>query len=219
MRMKRIDEKRAGRRNPMGAWREMINAGMRLNSGLQKFRKGKLPERKVLGKAMGFALAKARVRQMLVLDPKFKIENDAAFNERLFGFLRGKNSAKPFSLAIIDLDFLKRLNKKSYEKADNAIAILSAQMNQIAKRHKGFAGRFGGDELKIFLPAKKEILAAELNIARKKMNKKGFSFSGGVHGLENCNHPEQIVVASLNSGANKALRKSKTTGKNKIRIF
>jgi len=209
--------KRVARRNPLGAWKQMMRASARLEKTNEAFREGNASGKRVLAAAMRSAIAKQQVRKLLVLDAKFSIENNAAFNERMFGFLRSRKAKKPFSFAIVDLDFLKQLNNESYAQADNAIAIFAEHIARIAKKHSGFAGRFGGDELKIFVPKQPSVLASELDTIRKEMNALGLSFSGGASGLQNTmGFSPQAIVERLNKVANRALLKSKNTGRNKI---
>lgn len=211
-------ERRIARRNPQGAFAGMQTAASRLELGTGNFSKRKLSGRALLGLAAKSAVAKMQVRNMLLLDPKFNIQNDAAFNRNLFRFLRSRKSKAPFSFAIVDLDNLKQLNStKGYAAADKAIALLVEKISGIAKRHNGFAGRFGGDEFKICIPGKAPLLAKELNLALAEMKRKRLTFSGGIAGSADlAGLSPNPRVEKLNRVANIALNESKRLGRARV---
>lgn len=207
------------RRNPIGAFADMQRASERLGKGMHAFEKRQLSGKALLGRAIKSALAKQRVRQLLVLDAKFNIENDAAFNERLFHFLRSPKAKRPFSFAFLDLDYLGKLNKKSYESADRAIALFAKKVSSVAKKHGGFCGRFGGDELKMVVPKGSKVLEAELNRILGEMKTSKLSFSGGIassSGLKTGSVQE--TVNALNDVADKAVKASKKAGRARVKI-
>ncbi|MCX6798933.1 MAG: GGDEF domain-containing protein [Candidatus Diapherotrites archaeon] len=206
-----IVEKRRFRRNPAGAFAKMVKASSKLEEAQLFSRRVSGGGKTLLKAAMESALAKAAVRRQLLLDAKFNIENDAAFNERLFRFVRSAKARRPFSFAILDLDNLRLLNKAGgYAAADRAIALFAEKASGIAKKHGGFAGRFGGDELKILVPKEPRFLADSLNKALAEMIKNGASFSGGITSSEGLSGlPLQQVVERLNEKANVALNASK----------
>jgi diguanylate cyclase (GGDEF)-like protein len=213
--------RRHSRRNPSGTFADMQRKSDHLESGMRAFEAGKISGKALLKRAAESVVAKSRVSRMLRLDPKFEIENDAAFNERLFKFLRSSRAREPFSFAILDLDFLKQLNTmQGYAAADRAIALFAKGVSGIAKKNGGFAGRFGGDELKIFVPKEPFVLAEALKGLLAGMRESGLSFSAGVTSsdrLGGLSSKKQVEV--LNQRANTALNASKGKGRARVSFF
>lgn len=212
---------RAARRNPLSAYDEMRAANRRFLEERNRFYRESRSGGKLIGNAMESALANQRLRQQLVFDPKFGIENDAAFNERLFRFLRSPNSKKPFSFAIVDLDNLKQLNDlQGHDAGDKALSKLAAELNANAGKHNGFACRFGGDEFKILVPKDKVVLSNALKSALQEMRNKGFSFSAGICSSSSVARlsSAQAMVEKLNLLSDKALNIGKKSGKGRITV-
>jgi diguanylate cyclase (GGDEF)-like protein len=212
---KRVD--RTARRDPHAALRALERAESRVYDA-RKSGGGQL-----IADAFRAVVARQRVREMLVLDPKLEIENDARFNERLFAFLRSRrNSRNSFSFAIVDLDFLKEINdKKGHDVGDGALGLLAEKLSRIAKKSKGFAGRFGGDEFKVLVPKGGQKLKADLNVALREMKKSGISFSAGIAdstAVQKAATAQQKVKA-LNDKADKATYRSKRNGRSRVTVF
>ncbi len=216
-----FSKRRAVKRNPRGAWREMIATEEALHKASEQFYKGKGSGRVLIGKAMQSAIAKRRLNRLLLLDAKFNIESDSAFNERFFHFLRSPKAKKPFSFAIVDFDNLKHLNtKKGYAAADKLLSMFVKEISKVAKKNDGFAARFGGDELKILIPKGVRTLSGDLKAALAVLQNNGVSFSAGVTGSSKiANLPSlKNKVITLNLAANRAVNKSKRAGKATVTI-
>lgn len=169
---------------------------------------------------------KAGKRQRLMDQREgFDIENPYAFQGRLFEFLRQAKPNSCFSIAVIDLDHLKRINdSKGHAAGNRALKAVIAALNRIAKKYKGFAASWTrGDEFRIFAPITARALAEALDAERELLNKKGYSFSAGV--TDNAiarlaDLPElDKKVERISRQADAALYKAKNHGRNGTIIF
>ncbi|MFA4855308.1 MAG: diguanylate cyclase [archaeon] len=216
-------ERRVGRRDPQRTFAEMqsaLSALQRDASSSGVLRRTRLSQGGLVRSTFLAALAKARVRQMLLLDAKFHIEDDAVFNERLYRFLRSRKAKAPFSFAMVDMDFLHKLNRElGQHGADKKLELLVEKISGIAKRHRGFAGRCGGDEFKIFVPRRSSLLVAELRGALAELRAERISFSCGVAGSKGLKGllPPQFVER-LNEKVDAALINSKRLGRARVTV-
>lgn len=227
------------RRNPLYAASSLRRAEGRLISAMQGpvssisfSRKGKpriiakgiAPEanRIALVAAGRLVVARARLRLLAQLDAKFNIMNNMAFIEGVFKFLRSPKSKNPFAFATIDMDHLRKINKNhGHDYADLAIDYYIQLVSEAAKKCGGFAGRVGGDELRIFAPVGAEKLKLELNIALANLKKYGLSFSAGIVKSNSLGKRlnEQKKFEALCSLSDKAAYKSKAAGRARVTIW
>jgi diguanylate cyclase (GGDEF)-like protein len=155
----------------------------------------------------------------------FKIENPLAFQGRLFKFLRHVGSGTSFSIAVVDLDNLKKINDSGGHAAGNrALKTVIASLNRIAKKHGGFSASWTrGDEFRVFIPKPASVLARELNAQKKIVNKRGYMFSAGVTdnliaGIESVPELDK-KVQRLAVQADKAVYAAKNSGRNRVVLF
>ncbi len=88
-------------------------------------------------------------------DPEFRsLFNRLFFFQKMVAELRKKG---PHSLIYLDMDYLKRVNKR-FGRKEGGLAFLTAFAKAFSKAvsRKGFAGHIGGDEFVAYLPMKAE---------------------------------------------------------------
>jgi diguanylate cyclase (GGDEF)-like protein len=231
MRKTAIPDSRKHWRNPHAALKRATEAHENFFSAFESTinARGRAEYKNALRNALAASfesvMARHRLHQLAAMDPKFPIENDAAFNERVFRFLREKSARqRNFSFAIVDLDFLRRLNKKKggYAKGDAGLLAVTNAVVRIARKHNGFVGKFGGDEFKVLIPKPSQVLMKELQKALAEVRTKGFSFSGGVADARTAKigvNSIQELRERIDRLANIALKVSKNTGKSRITVF
>lgn len=181
----------------------------------------------------GSALMRWLVRHRLLRDAKFiRVENLAAFTHNMFGILKSCRAARqPCSMALVDLDFFGKVNKRfGHEAGDVVINELAHLLSGLAKKYKGAACRFGGEEFRVFVPISAEELSRELLNVNKAFSEsvgnprefgveptsswrgwKPLTFSAGVSGGGGQGHKAGLgeIVTALATETDKALKAAK----------
>ena len=156
------------------ASRRFADAQRKRDLTLQRYKKGKTTK-SALSRSLSqyfdsmfdHIMHELAVEKALVSDPKFKILNDRAFNDKLFPFLRtglkqGKSGG--FSYATIDANKFKLLNDKfGHGVGDRILDQLSTTFSAFAAMHGGLAARFGGDEFRIMIQMPADKFAEKLS--------------------------------------------------------
>ncbi|MBN1940789.1 MAG: GGDEF domain-containing protein [Candidatus Diapherotrites archaeon] len=215
------------RRNPIHAADSLRKAEERFTGAMQELervrpREAKESRLKALAAAGKLVGARAKLRFIAQLDSKFNILNNMAFVEKTFSFLRSQKAQKGFALATVDMDHLKRINTRhGHEYADMAIGVYIQAVSEAAKNCRGFAGRFGGDELRVFAPVGAEKLKRALEEALGTMQTYGLGFSAGVAESKHVSRlrTPQKKFDSLCKLSDKAAYKSKRAGRSRVTIF
>jgi len=146
-----------------------------------------------------------------------------AFRMRLDAAIR--ESKKPFTLAMTDLDGLKRVNDTHGHLAGRMVVREMGAMMRASLRQQDVAGLYGGDEAIVLYPrttvdkAREVAEGIRLTIAQRVFEHRGNTFSVSIsQGL--AEHPlhgesaEEIIAA-----ADKALYAAKAQGRNCVRVF
>ena len=229
--MKKPFERRSHLRNPFQAERDLVKSQNELFRAARALGRAeasgtgvKRAMRGMLLAALNSGLARRQLARLAKLDAKFGIENDAAFNERVFKFFRARASEGTFSFGIVDLDYLKKINDSfGHEAGDKALKMFTEGIARIAKKLNGFAGRFGGDEIKVLVRAQPEKLKEELTILLREMNMQNFSFSAGIASGESVRAMQDTSGKKkrnlLEEQADVALYESKEIKRGRIGIF
>ncbi len=86
-------------------------------------------------------------------DSKTGLLNIRYFNQLMAeALVRAKQTGKPFSVIMADLDFLRRINNTYGHLAGDMVLIGVSKIIQHAVRHEDAVGRFGGEEFAVLLP-------------------------------------------------------------------
>jgi diguanylate cyclase (GGDEF)-like protein len=139
---------------------------------------------------------------------------------------RSVRSNMPLSILLLDIDFFKKINDTyGHQIGDTAIIELT-KISQNTIREIDVAGRIGGEEFAILLPATDsgEAVAVAERLRKSVANMQltittglsiDFTISIGVATLNN----KKINIDSLLHQADIALYEAKNTGRNKVCIF
>jgi diguanylate cyclase (GGDEF)-like protein len=138
-----------------------------------------------------------------------------------------------FSLALVDFDYLKKMNDAdaSHHMGDKALAAMVGELRKITEKYGGILGRgWKGDEFKLFVPIREKTLMTELKKANERLGKRlirfnkketrGLSFSAGIHGSENLKSASvHRILRELNTSADSAMYRGKRKGRGRVTIF
>ncbi|WP_196158903.1 GGDEF domain-containing protein [Reinekea sp. G2M2-21] len=92
-------------------------------------------------------------RKMSQIDPLTQLPNRQGFTNRLDEELsRAKRYKHPLSIAILDIDFFKRINDEfGHLVGDKVLRMMAKEMKKVC-RESDFISRFGGEEFILLLP-------------------------------------------------------------------
>ncbi|MAD54304.1 GGDEF domain-containing protein [Idiomarina sp. UBA3162] len=156
-------------------------------------------------------------------DSLTKLPNRAALEERMsVEEQRFKRTREPLSIAVLDIDFFKRINDNFGHSAGDKTLQVIASMLRKAVNEADFVCRYGGEEFVILFPNTSITDAqARLEKACDRIRNIPFKFrsediritvSVGIAELQQVNQS----LTSLFDAADKALYEAKRTGRNKI---
>ncbi|WP_328188707.1 diguanylate cyclase [Marinobacter sp. OP 3.4] len=163
-----------------------------------------------------------RERARALTDILTQLPNREAWDERLrFEYQRWQRYGRPVTLAMIDIDYFKRVNDSFGHKAGDRVLQLVAKAIQERLRATDFLARYGGEEFVAILPeTSPEQAAGMLDEIRRHVADMPFHFQG---------QPVRVTVSAGFSGfrediepdlvfdeADKALYQAKTHGRNRV---
>lgn len=105
-------------------------------------------------------------------EPKYDQKYPSFLTDRFFkeNFLLKGSKHKRGSLAMVDIDFLKRVNDRySHSTGDLVIKMFADTLKSVLERHGGFIGRHGGEEMVLYAPVPAEKTAEIIVEADAKM--------------------------------------------------
>ena len=134
-----------------------------------------------------------------------------------------KRMGEPFSLLLLDVDRLKELNDRCGHRAGDAALRAVGRVLIASARASDVAGRLGGDEFCLFLPATQAgdaaVLARRVSAALRKTHARelpgdeALSVSIGIHGGEG-----RYDLAAALAAADRALYRAKAAGRGRIAV-
>jgi diguanylate cyclase (GGDEF)-like protein len=131
---------------------------------------------------------------------------------------RCRRHGQPLSLALLDIDYFKRLNDTQGHAAGDLALVQSASLIRESLRPYDQVGRFGGDEFLLLLPGTSaESAEAILNRIRERVAQNHplrCTVSAGIAALTS-----QDDMSSLLARADGALYDAKTDGRNCVRVW
>jgi diguanylate cyclase (GGDEF)-like protein/PAS domain S-box-containing protein len=172
--------------------------------------------------------AEEKLREISIRDPLTDVFNRRYAFERMDEILAAyKRNAINFSIAIIDLDYFKKVNDIHGHQAGDFILIEIANTIKSNIRPYDILGRYGGEEfIIIFTDSDKTLVKTKLEAVLKIVREKKFfykqneiriTFSGGVSDSRDFDEKE-ISVDKIIETADQRLYEAKTAGRNRIAI-
>ncbi len=166
--------------------------------------------------------AQAELQQLALTDELTGLANRRHFMQQLEREInRSRRNHHPLCLAILDIDFFKKINDTFGHPIGDKILIHFAQFLQTHFRTSDFAGRIGGEEFAILFPethiedAAKVVTRAINSLTNEELSDIQYSFSAGI-----ASFPNELTIDSnwLLTQADKALYLAKSTGRSKAVI-
>ncbi len=161
-------------------------------------------------------------RLQAMRDPLTELPNRQAYDEQVEKeFSRWKRHDRPLSMAIVDIDFFKKINDTLGHLRGDKVLKLVAREVQMNIRSEDFVARFGGEEFVILMPDTDEDAAClAIEKVRAAIACCPFNFAG-----ERVSITASFGVSALQSGdtvnscfdrVDKALYKAKGNGRNRV---
>ena len=151
-----------------------------------------------------------------------KLPNRAAFEERMeIEYKRWQRYDYPLCLAVVDIDFFKRINDSyGHSAGDKTLKVIASALKK-SLRTTDFIARFGGEEFVVLFPETKlNEMAAPLNKLRNAIKKIPFKFKNqdvsitisiGVTAFKKGDNPLKVF-----DRADNALYDAKNSGRDKV---
>ncbi|QQR92438.1 MAG: GGDEF domain-containing protein [Candidatus Iainarchaeum archaeon] len=137
-----------------------------------------------------------------------------------------ERKGKPLTYIILDVDFFKKINDEHGHLAgDIALKFFAQAVNKVSKQFKGFAGRYGGEEITVAIPRderhartfalmlNRELVASfqREEVVRSTLKGKLFTFSAGAHQVK-----KGEDTRTLAEMADKKLYQAKKAGRDMV---
>jgi len=161
-------------------------------------------------------------RLQAMRDPLTELPNRQAYDEQIEKeFSRWKRHQRSLSLAIVDIDFFKKVNDNlGHLRGDKVLKLVSRAV-QTNIRNEDFVARYGGEEFVILMPdTDEESAMAAIEKVRAAVENCPFNFAGervtitasfGVSGFKGSDE-----VTDCFDRADKALYRAKEQGRNRV---
>ena len=166
-------------------------------------------------------VANARLKRLTLIDPLTGLYNRRGLQRVLTREVQWARRERDLVVLLIDLDDFKRVNDTLGHAAGDSVLKDVAQKMKSSLRTTDYPARIGGDEFLVLLPQTR--VAEGLRVAEKlrlaiaestALRSKDMKVSASVGLLQAS--PECASVEELIAQAHTALKRSKTTGKNRV---
>jgi diguanylate cyclase (GGDEF)-like protein len=164
--------------------------------------------------------AQAELQVLALTDELTGLANRRHFMQQLdLEIKRTNRNKKPLCLAMLDIDFFKKINDNHGHPMGDKILKHFSDFLIAHIRACDFAGRVGGEEFAILLPETEIVDAQRIieriikNMANEKIGEIRYTFSAGLMNFPHHINPDKNWILSR---ADKALYIAKSTGRNKV---
>lgn len=127
------------------------------------------------------------------------------------------------SVLMLDIDFFKLVNDRYGHQTGDEVLVAIAEILVGRLRRTDIIGRYGGEEILVFLPgASREGAGMIAEVIRRTIEQRQFSFNGKPFhitvsiGVATINPEQHATIEDLVLAADTAMYKAKTTGRNKV---
>ncbi|HXH94007.1 MAG TPA: diguanylate cyclase, partial [Thermoanaerobaculia bacterium] len=165
-----------------------------------------------------------RLEQLSITDGLTKLHNHRHFQDELLrAFEESARYERPLSLAIVDLDFFKKVNDTYGHATGDEVLKTISKIFQQSIRTTDLAARYGGEEFALMLP--ETSLSDAMNFAEKirelvedmRIETQAGVISATVSvGVATVPHPKIHSPKELIVAADKALYRAKKNGRNQV---
>ncbi|MES0872946.1 GGDEF domain-containing protein [Sinimarinibacterium thermocellulolyticum] len=154
------------------------------------------------------------------------LANRSAYEAHVERWTRlGRREGKPYTMAVVDLDYFKRINDRyGHQHGDGVLREVALTLEQFARRPGDLAARVGGEEFVLFL------YGCDRDAAARRLERLRATIEA--LGLENVDSPHAVVTASIGAvtitrpepvsasyeKADQALYQAKRAGRNRVVI-
>jgi len=162
------------------------------------------------------------VKLLTITDPLTQINNRLFYEKTLNQeILKASTKGSSLSLAIIDIDYFKKINDKYGHDVGDIVLIEFSELISTIKRDKDYFCRIGGEEFVLILPQidgnESKILLEEI---RKAIESFSFSTVGNVTASVGVSQfIKNDTSTSFFKKIDEALYESKSTGRNKVTLL
>jgi diguanylate cyclase (GGDEF)-like protein len=165
----------------------------------------------------------SRMEHRVSYDPLLQIYN-RSFCSRILEEQSNLDTSPPFGVAMIDIDYFKKINDSHGHQTGDRVLFHIAQIVQREVVPEGIVCRYGGEEIAVFFPGKQtkrvlpimERVRSEIEGMRLKQGKKSISVTvscGVAHRGKAAQRLEEVVAA-----ADRALYAAKNNGRNQVQV-
>ncbi len=172
--------------------------------------------------ALANLILRLKMEQAALIDPLTALPNRRAFHAEANRLLsRARRTARPFALAMIDVDHFKRVNDTlGHEGGDRVLRELGAVL-RASIRASDLCARVGGEEFAVFfdeIPPEHAIARAERLQARVRAEvrcgEQPVTISIGL--ITSTDAPPTVTLDALYRGADAALYRAKNAGRDRV---
>lgn len=166
----------------------------------------------------------ALLNSYIALDSLTKLLNHTHILKQLsFEILRAQRVKQPIAMAMIDLDFFKKINDRYGHPVGDLVLKKLAELFVARVRKTDFVGRYGGEEFAIIFPETPPGMALKLcNELCKKVAEHPFHISGNTFyvtlSIGLAHYPIFQTAEQLVSAADRALYQAKANGRNRVEV-